>query len=74
GLPPKEATDISRPAAFSADKSAAIQAYIKLRHDREVLAGSGVAFTVLFAEAMSEIQNLPHLRRQINNEGSASSI
>jgi hypothetical protein len=37
----------------------------KLRHDRAVLAGSSVAFIVLFTGAISEVGNLSHLRGTI---------
>jgi hypothetical protein len=61
----QEATDIARLAAVSAEKSAAVQTYVQLRQDRAVLAGSAVAFVVLFAGAMSEIRNLSHLKGTI---------
>jgi len=61
----REAADIARLAAISAEKSAAVQAYIQLRQDRAVLAGSAVAFVVLFAGAISEIRNLSHLKGTI---------
>jgi hypothetical protein len=57
-----EAADIARLAAISAEKSAAVQTYVQLRQDSSVLAGSAVALIVLFAGAISEIRNLPHLK------------
>lgn len=61
----QEATDIAKVASISADKSAAIQIYSQLLQDRAVFAGCTIAFVILSVGAVSEIDNLPHLKSAI---------
>lgn len=60
-----ETLDIARIASLSAEKSVAVQYFMQLRQDRAALAGSSIALVVLFAGALSELANLPHIKSSI---------